>query len=183
MTTQIAVLGGGCFWCTEAVYQRIKGVISVESGYAGGEMENPSYEAVSSGSTGHAEVIKIEFDPQQVSYRDLLEVFFSVHDPTTKDRQGNDVGTQYRSVILYGNEGQKQEIEKIIKELTDAKAYSNPIITEVAPLNKFFPAEEYHRNYYNQNGNQPYCQLIINPKLKKFKEKFASLLKADPDNA
>ena len=178
-TRQIAVFGGGCFWCTEAVYQKIKGVIAVESGYSAGGMDNPSYEQVSNGSTGHAEVIKVEFDPAQVSYRDLLEVFFAVHDPTTLNKQGNDVGSQYRSAILYTSDEQKFAAEGIIKELTDAHAYSLPIVTEVKALEKFYPAEEYHKNYYNQNQNQPYCQLVINPKLKKFKEKFASLLKPE----
>jgi peptide-methionine (S)-S-oxide reductase len=176
--TQTAVLGGGCFWCTEAVYKQLRGVISVTSGYAGGEMDNPNYDQVSMGRTGHAEVIKAEFDPSQVSFRDLLEVFFAVHDPTTLNKQGNDVGEEYRSIILYTDEEQKQQAEAIIKELEDARAYEHPIVTEVKPFEKFFRAEDYHQNYLESNPNQPYCQLVINPKIKKFKEKFASLLKA-----
>lgn len=177
-TKQIAVLGGGCFWCTEAVFQQIRGVTKVTSGYSGGPGGKASYEEVSSGATGHAEVIQVEFDPSVVSYRDLLEVFFAVHDPTTMNRQGNDVGTQYRSIILYASEEQKQEAQGIIKELTEARAYPNPVVTEVKPLTEFFEAEEYHKDYYRNNPQNPYCQLVINPKLKKFKEKFASLLKA-----
>lgn len=176
---QTAVFGGGCFWCTEAVYQRLRGVSSVMPGYAGGIQDTASYEEVSSGATGHAEVIKFQFDSAQISYRDLLEVFFAVHDPTTMNRQGNDVGTQYRSVIFYADDEQRSQAEGIIKELTDAHAYSSPVVTEVKKLEKFSPAEDYHRDYYNQNQNQPYCQLVINPKLKKFKEKFASLLKPE----
>ncbi len=174
---QIAVFGGGCFWCTEAVYQKLKGVDKVVSGYSGGDMDNPSYEKVSGGSSGHAEVIQITYDPQVVSYRQLLEVFFAVHDPTTLNQQGADLGTQYRSVIFYFNEEQKNEAEGIIQELTKDGAYQNPIVTEIKPLIHFYPAEDYHQNYYNQNQNQPYCQVVINPKLDKFKKTFASLLK------
>lgn len=173
---QTAVFGGGCFWCTEAVFQKLRGVKSVEPGYAGGSVENPTYEQVSSGSSGHAEVIRFEFDPEQISYRDLLEVFFATHDPTTLNQQGNDVGIQYRSAIFYNNENQKQQAEGIIKELEEAKAYQNPIVTTLEPLTKFYEAEEYHKNYYERNQGQPYCQVVINPKIKKFKEKFASLI-------
>jgi peptide-methionine (S)-S-oxide reductase len=171
-----AVFGGGCFWCTEAIFQKLRGVKSVISGYAGGAVPNPTYEQVSSGSTGHAEVIKIDYDPQQVTYRDLLEVFFATHDPTTLNQQGNDRGTQYRSVIFYADDEQHQEAEAITKQLTEEKVYSQPIVTQVAPLVDFYPAEDYHQNYYNNNSNQPYCQLVINPKLQKFKQKFAQLM-------
>ncbi len=172
---EIAVFGGGCFWCTEAVFQELKGVVSVMPGYAGGRMKNPTYEDVSSGRTGHAEVIKIEFNPEQIAYRDLLTVFFASHDPTTRNRQGNDVGTQYRSVIFYATEGQKREAEKFIKELDEPG--SKPVVTEIQPLGEFYSAEKYHQNYYKENFRQPYCELIINPKLKKLKEGYRELLK------
>jgi peptide-methionine (S)-S-oxide reductase len=179
---QIAIFASGCFWCTEAVFQRLRGVMSVLPGYAGGSQDTATYEEVSTGATGHAESAKIEFDPAQISFRDLLEVFFATHDPTTLNRQGNDVGTQYRSAIFYVDDEQRQAAEAIIKELTDEKAFQNPIVTEVRPLDKFYPAENYHRDYYNNNTNQPYCQFVIAPKLKKFKEKFASLVKDEiPD--
>ena len=173
---QIAVFAGGCFWCTEAVFQKLRGVYSVVPGYAGGLVDDPTYKQVSSGTTGHAEVIQFAFDPAHITYRDLLEVFFATHDPTTLNRQGNDVGTQYRSTIFYANEEQKQQAEAIIKELTDARAYANPIVTTLEPLTQFYEAEEYHKNYYERNQGQPYCQLVINPKLKKFKEKFVNLI-------
>lgn len=175
MKSQV-VLGGGCFWCVEAVFKMLKGVSKVEPGYAGGTTENPTYEEVSSGRTGHAEVISIEYDPAQVSYRDLLTVFFGSHDPTTLNRQGADVGTQYRSIILTTNGEQKEEAEAFIKELNDSSKEGEPIVTEVAPLTKFYPAEDYHRDYYANNPNQGYCQLVINPKLEKVKAKFAELL-------
>jgi peptide-methionine (S)-S-oxide reductase len=174
---QTAIFASGCFWCTEAVFQRLRGVKRVLPGYAGGSQDTATYEEVSTGATGHAESAKIEFDPAQVSFRDLLEVFFATHDPTTLNRQGNDVGTQYRSAIFYVDDEQRQAAEAIIKELTDEKAFQNPIVTEVRPLDKFYPAENYHRDYYNNNTNQPYCQFVIAPKLKKFKEKFAALVK------
>lgn len=173
----IATFGSGCFWCTEAVFQRLKGVISVTSGYAGGTTENPTYEAVASRKTGHAEVTQIVFDSGVISYRDLLEVLFATHDPTTLNRQGNDSGPEYRSIILYSNDEQKKAAEDIIHELTEGKVFSNPIVSEVKPLGEFFPAEKYHQNYYNSNTNQGYCQFVIAPKLAKFKAKFASLLK------
>lgn len=173
---ETAVFAGGCFWCTEAVFQKLRGVKSVSPGYAGGTVDNPTYEQVSGGQTGHAEVIKFEFDSAVISYRDLLEVFFATHDPTTLNRQGNDVGTQYRSAIFYATEEQKQEAEKIIAELNNAKAYSNPIVTTLESLTKFYEAEDYHKNYYERNQGQPYCMVVINPKIKKFKEKFASLI-------
>ena len=174
---QTATLAGGCFWCTEAVFQRLKGVSAVMPGYAGGAMDNPSYEDVSRGTTDHAEVARITYDPEVIKYRDLLEVFFATHDPTTMNRQGNDVGTQYRSAIFYENEKQRNEAETIVRELSDSNSFGKKIVTEVKKLDKFFPAENYHRNYYNQNEGQPYCQFVIAPKLKKFKEKFTSLLK------
>ncbi len=173
---QIAVFAGGCFWCTEAVFQKLRGVKSVLPGYSGGSVQEPTYEQVSGGATGHAEAIKFEYDPSQISYRDLLEVFFATHDPTTLNRQGNDVGPQYRSTIFYADENQKVEAEKIIKELAEAKAYPDPIVTSVERLEKFWEAEDYHKNYYERNQGAPYCQLVINPKIKNFKEKFASLI-------
>ena len=176
MNTELAVFAGGCFWCTEVVFQKLRGVKSVVPGYTGGQLADPTYEQVSSGASGHAEAIKFEFDPELMTYRDLLEVFFATHDPTTLDRQGNDVGSQYRSVIYYANDKQKQEAEKIIQELTTANTYSSPIVTTIEPLGEFYEAEDYHKNYYEQNQNAPYCQVVINPKLKKFKEKFASLI-------
>lgn len=175
-TRGIAVFGGGCFWCTEAVFQKLRGVHSVLSGYAGGHTENPTYTEVSSKATGHAEVIKVEYDPQIISYRDLLEVFFATHDPTTLNQQGYDKGPEYRSIILYTTEQQKQEAGEIITELTQEKAYPNPIVTTVEPLEKFFEAEDEHKNFYRNNPSSPYCQVVINPKIQKFKEKFASLI-------
>ncbi len=174
--TQTAVFGGGCFWCTEAVFQKLRGVKSVLPGYAGGQVDNPTYEQVSAGTTGHAEVIKFEYDPEQITYRDLLEVFFATHDPTTLNRQGNDVGSQYRSTILYASDKQKSEAEKIILELNEAQAYSDPIVTTIEPLAKFYEAEDYHKNYFERNQGAPYCQVVISPKIKKFKEKFTSLI-------
>jgi peptide-methionine (S)-S-oxide reductase len=171
MSTQFAVFGGGCFWCTEAFFQRLKGVKSVLPGYAGGTTPNPSYDQVCTGRTGHAEVIKIEFDPAEISYEDLLEVFFATHDPTTPDRQGNDRGTQYRSVILAADEGQKRAAEEAITKF--APDFPAPIVTQVAMLAEFYPAEDYHQNYYNENGAQPYCSFVISPKLAKFRKKFA----------
>lgn len=171
---EIAVFGGGCFWCTEAVFQELKGVASVMSGYAGGTVENPTYDQVSMGTTGHAEVIQIEFDPALISYNDLLTVFFATHDSTTLNRQGNDTGPQYRSIILYSNDRQKQDAEKYIQEL---KSDGLKVVTEVKPMGEFYPAEEYHRNYYKNNSDAPYCQVIIEPKLKKVQEKFYALLK------
>jgi peptide-methionine (S)-S-oxide reductase len=176
---EAAVFGGGCFWCTEAVFIRLKGVESVESGYAGGQTENPTYEQVSSGDTGHAEAIKIQFDPNVIQYADLLNVFFATHDPTTLNRQGNDVGTQYRSAVFYTTLEQKQAALQFIKQLQDDGIYDDPIMTEVTPLSKFWPAESYHRRYYDQNQNKPYCQFVINPKIAKLRAKFASLLKPE----
>jgi len=171
---QIAVFGGGCFWCTEAVFQDLKGVISVTSGYAGGTTPNPTYESVSSGKSGHAEVIKIEFDPAQINFTDLLTVFFATHDPTTMNRQGNDTGPQYRSIVLYSTDQQKAEAEKYIQDL---KSDGLDVVTEVKSFERFYPAEEYHRNYYKNNSDAPYCQVVIEPKLQKVQEKFYALLK------
>lgn len=173
--TQIAVFGGGCFWCTEAIFQRLKGVKQVTPGYAGGTTPNPSYEQVCTGLTGHAEVIKIEFDPAQIPYEALLEVFFATHDPTTPDRQGNDRGTQYRSIVLAADEAQQAAAEKMIAQLQPE--YSDPIVTEIKPLGEFYPAEDYHVNYYNENKGQPYCSLIISPKLGKLREKYGERMK------
>jgi peptide-methionine (S)-S-oxide reductase len=171
--SDVAVFGGGCFWCTEAVFEGLKGVRSVMPGYAGGVKENPTYEEVCSGSTGHAEVIRIEFDPSIISYRDLLTVFFATHDPTTRNRQGNDVGTQYRSSVFYTNEEQARAAEEMMETLNvDGKQ----LVTEIEPLSMFYPAEAYHRQYYKNNTDQPYCQVIINPKLEKLKKRFHELL-------
>ncbi|HKY07346.1 MAG TPA: peptide-methionine (S)-S-oxide reductase MsrA [Candidatus Binatia bacterium] len=175
---ETAVFGGGCFWCTEAVFDELRGVRSVVSGYAGGQTKNPSYEDVCSGQTGHAEVIKIEYDPEQISYRDLMTVFFATHDPTMLNRQGNDAGTQYRSVIFYGDEGQKQQADAFIKELEDAKSFKNPIVTTLEPLAEFYPAEDYHQKFYANNPYQPYCQYTIPPKLNKLQKQFSQLLKS-----
>ncbi len=175
--SSIAILGGGCFWCTEAVYNRVKGVISLMPGYAGGKLENPSYHEVCEGTTGHAEVIRVEFDPQTISFKKLLEIFFDIHDPTTLNRQGNDVGTQYRSSIFYSDNEQKKETVDYIKSLKDNKTFMREIVTEVQPLIKFYPAENYHKDYYDKNEYAPYCNLIISPKIKHFEEKYASLLK------
>ncbi len=175
--TEVATFGEGCFWCTEAVFQRVKGVIKVESGYSGGSVPNPTYEAVCTSKTGHAEVSQITFDPSVVSYSELLHVFFKTHDPTTLNRQGNDVGTQYRSAIFYHNDEQKKLAEQIKHELTAAKIWDNPIVTEVSPFKKFYKAEDYHQNYYNNNSSEPYCSFVITPKLEKFEKIFKDKLK------
>jgi peptide-methionine (S)-S-oxide reductase len=176
--TEFAVFGGGCFWCTEAVFDELRGVVSVMPGYAGGAIKNPTYEQVCSGTTGHAEVIGIEFDPSQITFKDLLTVFFATHDPTTLNRQGNDVGPQYRSIILYTNDAQKEEAQKLISELNDSSAHGRPVVTEVKPLDKFYPAEEYHRKYYENHPYQPYCQIIISPKMQKLHKQFTNLLQS-----
>jgi methionine-S-sulfoxide reductase len=173
-----AVFGGGCFWCVEAVFDELRGVRSVTSGYAGGETKNPTYEQVCSGRTGHAEVIKIEYDAAQISFRDLLAVFFSTHDPTTLNRQGNDVGTQYRSAVFYANEEQKQEAAAFMKELDEAKSFRSSIVTTLEPLTDFYPAEDYHQKYYATNPSQPYCQYMIPPKLNKLHKQYKELLKS-----
>jgi peptide-methionine (S)-S-oxide reductase len=177
-SSQTAVLGGGCFWCLEAVFDRLQGVLAVESGYAGGQTQNPSYESVCSGGTGHAEVVRVVFDPAALSYRDLLRVFFSIHDPTTKDRQGNDVGTQYRSVIFAQSAEQRAEATSVIEELTAQKIWDDPIVTEVADAAVFYPSENYHRQYFERNRSQPYCQFVVAPKVAKFRKQFADRLRA-----
>jgi peptide-methionine (S)-S-oxide reductase len=174
----VAVFGGGCFWCTEAVFDELRGVKSVVSGYAGGSTKNPTYEEVCGGRTGHAEVIKIEFDPGEIAFKDLLTVFFASHDPTTLNRQGNDVGTQYRSAIFYATEEQKREAEAFIKELNDSKAFGKPVVTTLEPLGEFYEAEDYHQKYYANNPYQPYCQYMIPPKLNKLHKQFGALLKS-----
>ena len=177
-SSRTAVLGGGCFWCLEAVFERLKGVVKVESGYAGGHTENPSYGDVCSGSTGHAEVVRVTFDPAALSYRDLLRVFFSIHDPTTRDRQGNDVGTQYRSVIFAQTAEQRAEATRVIEELAAEKIWDAPIVTQVAGAAVFYPAEDYHRQYFERNPSQPYCQFVVAPKVAKFRKAFADRLRA-----
>jgi len=174
---QIAILGGGCFWCLEAVYQDVEGVIRVESGYSGGSAENPTYQQVCSGSTGHAEVVKLTFDPHAISYREILEIFFSIHNPTTLNRQGADVGTQYRSAIFYQDQEQKQIAETVMQEIEAQQIWDDPLVTELAPFEKFYKAEDYHQNYYNKNHYQGYCQVVVAPKVAKFRKKFASRLK------
>ena len=169
--------GGGCFWCSEAVFRILKGVMAVTSGYAGGDVGNPTYEQVSSGNTGHAEVILVEYDPAVVSFHKLLEVFFDSHDPTTLNRQGNDVGTQYRSIMLYTTEDQRDAATQYAQKLTDSGKYPNAIVTEIVPLKKFYPAEEYHKEYYARHPSQGYSQVIIKPKVEKIKEKYGDLLK------
>ncbi|TSC86594.1 MAG: peptide-methionine (S)-S-oxide reductase [Parcubacteria group bacterium Gr01-1014_8] len=171
-----AVFGGGCFWCTEAVFQMLKGVNKVESGYAGGSVANPSYERVSMGNTGHAEVIRVTYDPAVITYEDLLTVFFGSHDPTTPNRQGNDVGEQYRSVILYQTDDEKNVAERVAKEIQESLKDSTRVITQISPLKEFYPAEEYHKNYYKQNSSAPYCMLIIEPKVEKVRKRFAQLV-------
>lgn len=174
---EVATLGGGCYWCMEAVFQRLDGVIKVESGFAGGHVKNPSYAAVCTGTTGHAEVIHITFDSTKVPFSEILKVFFTMHDPTTLNQQGNDIGTQYRSAIFYHNQAQKEVSQKIIAELNAAKAYPTPIVTEVTKFDVFYKAEDYHQNYYNDNKKQGYCQYVIQPKIEKFEKVFKDKLK------
>jgi peptide-methionine (S)-S-oxide reductase len=176
-TLNTATFGAGCFWCVEAVFQELKGVQSVVSGYSGGSIDNPTYEQVSAGTTGHAEVCQIKFDETIISYEELLEAFWKSHDPTTLNRQGDDVGTQYRSVIFYHDENQKILAEKYKKILNEAKVFEKPIVTEISPFKKFSPAEDYHQNYYRENPNKPYCLFVIHPKLEKFKKAFREKLK------
>ncbi|MEN8614564.1 peptide-methionine (S)-S-oxide reductase MsrA [Dehalogenimonas sp. THU2] len=166
-----AVFGGGCFWCLEAIFNRLKGVTKVTSGYAGGHVPNPTYEQVGSGRTGHAESVRIDYDPAIIGYRDLLEVFFQAHDPTTPDRQGVDIGPEYRSVILYADDAQKKVAEEFISELEALGRYAHPVVTEVKPLEAFYPAEEYHQDYYQRHPGQPYCRAVIEPKLAKLFKK------------
>ncbi|MEO8608500.1 MAG: peptide-methionine (S)-S-oxide reductase MsrA [Chloroflexota bacterium] len=178
MTNEVATLAGGCFWCLEAVYDLLKGVKSVESGYMGGKVVNPSYQQVCTGNTGHAEVVQVAFDPAQVNYKDILDVFFTVHDPTTLNRQGNDVGTQYRSAIFYHSPEQKAIADQKIAELSGEHLWSNPIVTEVTPAETFYVAEDYHQEYFENNPNQGYCQFIVAPKVAKFRKHYLEKLKA-----
>ncbi len=175
--TEVAILGGGCFWCTEAVFKMLRGVISIEPGYAGGTTTHPTYDTVSSGTTGHAEVISITYDPTLIHFRDLLTVFFASHDPTTVNRQGADVGTQYRSIILYTSEHQKKEAYDFIAELNASSREGSSIVTEIVPLAEFYPAENYHKDYYALHPENQYCEIVINPKLQKVQKQFAELLK------
>jgi peptide-methionine (S)-S-oxide reductase len=175
----IATLGGGCFWCTEAVFQELEGVEHVESGYAGGDVPDPTYQAVCSGGTGHAEVVRVHFDPSLISYRDILEVFFLTHDPTTPNQQGADVGTQYRSAIFSHSPEQREIAEELITELENNGVFDRPIVTEVTDLDTFYPAEEYHQDFYRRNPNQGYCMVVINPKLAKLRKAFADKLKQE----
>ena len=175
---ETATLGAGCFWCVEAVFDDLKGVEDVVSGYSGGQTENPTYRQVCDGTTGHAEVAEIRFDPSVISFKDILRVFFSVHDPTTMNRQGADIGTQYRSAIFYHNDDQKRDAEEIVKEITDEAVYDDPIVTEIVPFEKFWPAEDYHQEYFANNPNVPYCAAVVSPKVKKFRQKFSDRLKS-----
>lgn len=176
---EVATLAGGCFWCLEAVYNQLRGVLKVESGYAGGRIPNPTYEQVCSGGTGHAEVVQITFDPEAITFRDLLEVFFTIHDPTTLNRQGADVGTQYRSAIFYHTPEQREAADRIIAEMTADKVWDNPVVTEVTPLKDFYSAEGYHQDYYQNNSSQPYCRVVIEPKVAKFRQKYLEKLKRE----
>lgn len=178
MATEVATLAGGCFWCLEAVYDQLKGVSSVESGYAGGKVANPSYQAVCTGTTGHAEVVQIKYDPAVVSFKDLLDVFFTIHDPTTLNRQGNDTGTQYRSAIFYHTPEQKMIAEQKIAEVNQSGIWNKPVVTEVTPLDKFYVAEDYHQEYFENNAYQPYCQVVVAPKVAKFRKHYFERLKA-----
>jgi peptide-methionine (S)-S-oxide reductase len=178
--TKLATFGGGCFWCVEAVFQQLEGVVSVQSGYAGGTVDNPTYKQVCSGTTGHAEVCQIRYDPAKVSFDELLEAFWKTHDPTTLNRQGADVGTQYRSVIFYHDDQQRAQAEQRKQELDASGAWADPIVTEISPLLKFYPAEDYHQNYFRTNPQEGYCQFVIRPKLEKFEKVFADKLKKKP---
>jgi peptide-methionine (S)-S-oxide reductase len=178
-TLPILVLGGGCFWCTEAVFDRVRGVVDVQSGYCNGQVQRPSYEEVCSGRTGHNEVVRLVYDPQQVSVRQLLGVFFATHDPTTLNRQGNDVGTQYRSAVYFTTPAQEQEARLLIDELEQGAIFGAPIVTEVLPLANYWPAEDYHQDYYAQHPNQGYCAHVVGPKVAKFRQQFAELLKPE----
>jgi peptide-methionine (S)-S-oxide reductase len=174
---ETATLGAGCFWCIEAVFDDLKGVGDVVSGYSGGKRENPTYQQVCTGATGHAEVVQIKFNPQEISFRDILRVFFTVHDPTTLNRQGADIGTQYRSAIFYHSPEQKRVAHEVIEEITGERLYDNPIVTEVTEFTDFYPAEDYHQEYFANNPTQPYCAAVVAPKVRKFREKFADRLK------
>jgi peptide-methionine (S)-S-oxide reductase len=174
---EIATLAGGCFWCLEAVYQEMEGVTSVISGYMGGQVANPTYRQVCAGNTGHAEVVQVTYDPSVVSYREILEVFFTIHDPTTKDRQGNDVGPQYRSAIFYHNDSQRADAEAVIREFEEGDVWGAPFVTEIVPAAEFYPAEDYHQEYFRNNPQQPYCAYVVAPKVRKFREKFAARMR------
>jgi peptide-methionine (S)-S-oxide reductase len=175
--TDTVTFGNGCFWCTEAIFQDVEGVLSVESGYSGGHVDNPTYEQIGTGVTGHAECLNIIYDPSKVTYDELLEIFWQTHDPTTLNRQGNDIGPQYRSVIFYHNQQQKEVAEKYKAALDKSGAFPRPIVTTMEPFTKFYKAENYHQNYYNENGSQPYCQFVIRPKVEKFRKVFKDKLK------
>jgi len=181
--TEIAVFGGGCFWCTEAVFEQLDGVTSVLPGFAGGTVKNPTYRQVCTGKTGHAEVVRVEYDPSRVAYRDLLTVFFATHDPTSLNRQGADVGTEYRSAIFYTTEDQKRQAEAFIAEVNGSDSRGNSIVTEVTPLDAFYEAEDYHREYFRNNASLPYCQFVIAPKLTKLHKNFSDMLKSSRANA
>ena len=174
MKKETAVLGNGCFWCTEAIFQQLKGVIKVTSGYSGGQMDNPDYQSVCTGTTGHAECLEIQFDTSIISFEQLLEVFFNTHNPTTLNRQGDDIGSQYRSVIFYMNPIQMEIAAAYISQLNKSTIFQDPIVTTLEPFDKFFPAESYHQNYYNLNGQNPYCQLVVKPKVEKFKKHYST---------
>lgn len=174
---QHATLGGGCFWCIESAFKQVQGIIDAESGYAGGHCDNPTYQQVCNGDSGHAEVVRLTFDPQQISYREILEIFFALHDPTQLNRQGNDVGPQYRSVIYYHDDAQFAQAQQIIAEMEEDNTWPGPIVTAVEPINNYFAAESYHRDYYENNPQQPYCAMVVGPKLAKFKQTFAKRLK------
>jgi peptide-methionine (S)-S-oxide reductase len=176
MIRQTATLGGGCFWCLEAIYDDLKGIERVESGYAGGNLPNPTYEQVCSGTTGHAEVVQLVFNPNVISYREILQIFFTIHDPTTLNRQGGDVGTQYRSMIFYHDEAQREIAEEVIWEIQAAGLWPDPIVTDLAPIHKFYKAEDYHQEYFANNPNQTYCQVIIAPKVAKFRKMYMEKL-------
>lgn len=178
MKNEVAVFGGGCFWCTEAIFGRLKGVLTVESGYAGGDKDNPSYEEVTTGDTGHVEVVKLEFDPKVISYDDLLDIFWHVHDPTTLNKQGYDVGSQYASVIFYLNEKQKDQAERSLEKVNNSGEFKSKIVTKIESLDKFYNAESYHKDYFANNQDKPYCQLVVAPKLQKFLEKYGSKVKS-----
>jgi len=177
MQTQTATLAGGCFWCLEAVFDDLQGVLAVESGYAGGKTVNPSYRQVCNGDTGHAEAARITFNPEEISYADLLRVFFAIHDPTTLNRQGNDVGTQYRSAIFYHDDAQRQTAQSLVAELSAAQLWPNPIVTEITPFSNFYLAEDYHQEYFANNPRQPYCMAVVAPKVAKFRKQFLERLK------
>lgn len=176
---RVLTVGGGCFWCTETVFKRIEGVVQVVSGYSGGSVENPTYRQVTTGRTGHAEVVQITYDHEIISLKELLEIFFNTHDPTTLNRQGADIGTQYRSIIFYETEEQRITTETLIQELNEKKIWPNPIVTQIEAYEKFYEAENYHKDYYEKNNMQPYCQIVINPKIMKLREKFASKMKSN----